>query len=170
VILVSGPTSLPVPYGLDVVPVRSAEEMQSAVGGRVGPATVVIAAAAVSDYRPAKTSRSKLKKTKGGLTLELVRTPDILKGLGESKGGRVLVGFAAETEDLLGNAAQKLQAKNLDLVVANDVTVPGGGFEAETNAVVLLAGRHPEVPLASKREVAERILDEVAARRRAARA
>jgi len=172
VILVSGPTSLPVPHGVDVVPVRSAEEMQSAVRGRVGPATVVMAAAAVSDYRPASTSPSKLKKAKGTLTLELVRTPDILKGLGESKGGRVLVGFAAETEDLLGNATQKLQAKNLDLVVANDVTLPGAGFEAETNAVVLLRrdGTRMEVPLASKREVAERILDEVVALRKAARA
>ena len=172
VILVSGPTSLPVPHGVDVVPVRSAEEMQSAVRGRVGPATVVMAAAAVSDYRPASTSPSKLKKAKGTLTLELVRTPDILKGLGESKGGRVLVGFAAETEDLLGNATQKLQAKNLDLVVANDVTLPGAGFEAETNAVVLLRrdGTRMVVPLASKREVAERILDEVVALRKAARA
>jgi phosphopantothenoylcysteine decarboxylase/phosphopantothenate--cysteine ligase len=172
VVLVSGPATLPRPHGVEVVPVRSAEDMQRAVAARVGPATVVIAAAAVSDYRPAAASASKVKKTDGPLTLELVRTPDILEGLGEAKGGRVLVGFAAETQDLLRNAAQKLEAKNLDLVVANDVSAPGAGFEAETNAVVILRrdGSRTDVPLASKREVAERILDEVTALRRAARA
>jgi phosphopantothenoylcysteine decarboxylase/phosphopantothenate--cysteine ligase len=172
VILVSGPTSLPAPHGLEICAVRSAEEMERAVAGRVGPATVVIAAAAVADYRPASSSPSKQKKTDGPLTLELVRTPDILKGLGEAKGDRVLVGFAAETENLLAHAAQKLEAKNLDLVVANDVTVPGAGFESDGNAVVLLRkdGTRLDVPLASKREVAERILDEVLAIRRAARA
>jgi phosphopantothenoylcysteine decarboxylase/phosphopantothenate--cysteine ligase len=146
--------------------------MQRTVAARVGPATVVISAAAVSDYRPASPSPSKVKKTDGPLALALVRTPDILKGLGEAKGGRVLVGFAAETEDLLRNAALKLEAKNLDLVVANDVTAPGAGFDTETNAVVILRrdGGRTDVPLASKREVAERILDEVAALRRAARA
>ena len=94
-----------------------------------------------------------------------MRTPDILKGLGEAKGGRVLVGFAAETDDLLANAAKKLEGKNLDLVVANDVTLPGAGFGGDTNAVVLLRrdGSRVEVKLASKREVAERILDEVRA-------
>ena len=126
VILVSGPTSLPAPHGVELVSVRSAEDMQRAVADRVGPATVVIAAAAVSDYRPAAASASKIKKTDGPVTLELVRTPDILKGLGEAKGGRLLVGFAAETEDLVGNARKKLEAKNLDLVVANDVTAPRG--------------------------------------------
>jgi phosphopantothenoylcysteine decarboxylase / phosphopantothenate---cysteine ligase len=172
VILVSGPTSLPAPRGVEVVAVRSADEMQKAVSARVGPATVVIAAAAVSDYRPASPSGSKLKKTNGGVTLDLVRTPDILEGLGTAKGGRLLVGFAAETEDLLANAKKKLEAKNLDLVVANDVTATGSGFGGDTNAVVLLRrdGGRAEVPLASKREVAERILDEVRAARVAARA
>jgi phosphopantothenoylcysteine decarboxylase / phosphopantothenate---cysteine ligase len=172
VILVSGPTSLPAPRGVEVVAVRSADEMQKAVSARVGPATVVIAAAAVSDYRPASPSGSKLKKTNGGVTLDLVRTPDILEGLGTAKGGRLLVGFAAETEDLLANAKKKLEAKNLDLVVANDVTATGSGFGGDTNAVVLLRrdGGRAEVPLASKREVAERILDEVRAARAAARA
>ena len=168
VVLVSGPTSLPVPWGLEVVPVRSADEMQRAVGERVRPASVVIAAAAVSDYRPATKRASKVKKTGGRLTLDLVRTPDILRGLGEAKGKRVLVGFAAETEDLLHHAAKKLAAKNLDLIVANDVTVPGAGFGSDTNSVVLLrrGGGRVEVPLASKREVAERILDEVSALRK----
>ena len=169
VILVSGPTSLAAPHGVDVVAVRSAEEMQRAVADRVGPATVVIAAAAVSDYRPAAASASKIKKTDGAVTLELVRTPDILKGLGEAKGGRVLVGFAAETEDLVANARKKLEAKSLDLVVANDVTAAGAGFGGDTNAAVLLRrdGGRVDVPLASKREVAERILDEVRALRAA---
>ena len=168
VVLVSGPTSLPVPWGLEVVPVRSADEMQRAVAERVRPASVVIAAAAVSDYRPATKRASKVKKTGGRLTLDLVRTPDILRGLGEAKGKRVLVGFAAETEDLLHHAAKKLAAKNLDLIVANDVTAPGAGFGSDTNSVVLLrrGGGRVEVPLASKREVAERILDEVSALRK----
>ena len=169
VILVSGPTSLAAPHGVEMVAVRSAEEMQRAVAERVGPATVVVAAAAVSDYRPAAASASKIKKTDGAVTLELVRTPDILKGLGEAKGGRVLVGFAAETEDLVANARKKLEAKSLDLVVANDVTAAGAGFGGDTNAVVLVRrdGGRVDVPLASKREVAERILDEVLAVRAA---
>jgi len=172
VVLVSGPTSLQEPHGVEVVSVRSAQDMQRAVADRVGPATVVIAAAAVSDYRPAGASDSKIKKTDGPVRLDLVRTPDILKGLGEAKGARLLVGFAAETEDLVGNARKKLEAKNLDLVVANDVTAPGAGFGGETNAVVLLRrdGGRVDVPLGSKREVAERILDEVRALRSAGRA
>jgi phosphopantothenoylcysteine decarboxylase/phosphopantothenate--cysteine ligase len=170
VILVSGPTSLPAPNGVEVLSVRSAQDMQQAVADRVGPATVVIAAAAVSDYRPAGASASKIKKTDGPVALQLVRTPDILKGLGEAKGARLLVGFAAETEDLVGNARKKLDAKNLDLVVANDVTRPSAGFGGETNAVVLLRrdGGRVDLPLASKREIAERILDEVRALRTAA--
>jgi len=165
VVLVSGPTGLRPPAGVETVAVRSAEEMQRAVAAHASRATVVIAAAAVSDYRPASASPSKAKKGEGPVTLELLRTPDILKGLGEAKGGRVLVGFAAETEDLLGNAAKKLEGKNLDLIVANDVTLPGAGFGGDTNAAVLLRrdGSRVDVPLASKREVAERILDEVRA-------
>jgi phosphopantothenoylcysteine decarboxylase/phosphopantothenate--cysteine ligase len=171
VILVSGPTALPEPQGVTFVAVRSAEDMQRAVASRAGAATVVVAAAAVSDYRPEHVSPSKLKKTEGPIRLELVRTPDILKGLGESKGARLLVGFAAETEDLVANAKRKLETKNLDLIVANDVTAPGAGFGGHTNAVVLLRrdGTRKDVPLSSKREVAERILDEVVAIRSSAR-
>jgi phosphopantothenoylcysteine decarboxylase/phosphopantothenate--cysteine ligase len=171
VVLVSGPTALPAPHGVTLVAVRSAEEMHRAVAAHVAAASVVIAAAAVSDYRPAQASGSKLKKTDGPMPLELVRTPDILKGLGEAKGGRLLVGFAAETEDLVANARRKLEAKNLDLIVANDVTLPGAGFGTPTNAVVLLRrdGRRRDVALATKREVAEQILDEVVALRAGAR-
>jgi len=170
VVLVSGPTGLPAPAGVTFESVRSALEMKAAVERHAAQATVVIAAAAVSDYRPAQASPSKLKKTDGPLRLEMVRTPDILKGLGEAKGSRLLVGFAAETEDLLANARTKLEAKNLDLIVANDVTAEGAGFGGGTNAVVLLRrdGQRRDVPLASKREVADRILDEVIALRRAA--
>jgi phosphopantothenoylcysteine decarboxylase / phosphopantothenate---cysteine ligase len=171
VILVSGPTSLTAPEGVTFESVRSALEMKAAVDRHVGQATVVIAAAAVSDYRPAEASDSKLKKADGALRLELVRTPDILKSLGEAKGSRLLVGFAAETEDLLANARKKLAAKNLDLIVANDVTAEGAGFGGETNVVVLLRrdGQQRDVPLTSKREVAECILDEVVALRTGAR-
>jgi phosphopantothenoylcysteine decarboxylase/phosphopantothenate--cysteine ligase len=169
VVLVSGPTALPAPSGVTLESVRSAVEMKAAVERHAADATVVIAAAAVSDYRPPEPSLSKLKKTDGPLRLELVRTPDILKSLGDAKGSRLLVGFAAETEDLLANARRKLEAKNLDLIVANDVTAQGAGFGGETNAVVLLRrdGQRRDVPLASKREVAERILDEVIALRAA---
>lgn len=171
VVLVSGPTALREPAGVTFVAVRSAEEMQRAVAAHAASASVVVAAAAVSDYRPAQASGSKLKKTEGPMRLELVRTPDILKGLGEAKGERLLVGFAAETEDLVANAMRKLEAKNLDLIVANDVTAEGAGFGGPTNAVVLLRrdGTRTDVPLASKREIAERILDEVVALRSRAR-
>jgi len=171
VVLVSGPTALEAPSGVTLVAVRSADEMQAAVSTHAAAATVVIAAAAVSDYRPARASASKLKKSDGPMSLELVRTPDVLKGLGEAKGGRLLVGFAAETEDLVANARRKLEAKNLDLIVANDVTARGAGFGGPTNAVVLLRrdGQRRDVPLASKREVAEQILDEVIGLRTGAR-
>jgi phosphopantothenoylcysteine decarboxylase/phosphopantothenate--cysteine ligase len=170
VVLVSGPTSLEAPGGVEVVRVRSAAEMEKAVVDRAAAASVVVAAAAVADYRPASASASKVKKGDGPLTLELVRTPDILKGLGRSKrAGVVLVGFAAETEDLEKNAAEKRAAKNLDLIVANDVTREGHGFEGETNGGVVLRadGSRAEIPLGTKRAMADRILDEVVAARRA---
>jgi phosphopantothenoylcysteine decarboxylase/phosphopantothenate--cysteine ligase len=171
VVLVSGPTSLAAPHGVELVPVRSAEEMQAAVLARYDAVTIAIAAAAVSDYRPATVAGSKLKKQPGPMALELVRTPDILKGLGERKGGRILVGFAAETDDLVAHARAKLEGKNLDLIVANDVTAEGAGFAGETNAGFLLRrdGDRVELPPGSKRAMAERILDEVVALRAARR-
>jgi phosphopantothenoylcysteine decarboxylase/phosphopantothenate--cysteine ligase len=169
VVVVSGPTALEPPAGVRVIPVRSADEMQRAVLEQLSSATVVIAAAAVSDYRPAERAKSKLKKTDRPQSLALVRTPDILKGLGERKGERLLVGFAAETDDLVANARAKLESKNLDLIVANDVSAEGAGFAAETNAAVILRrdGTRLDVPLATKRELAERILDELRALRTA---
>jgi phosphopantothenoylcysteine decarboxylase/phosphopantothenate--cysteine ligase len=170
VVLVSGPTRLDPPAGVEVVPVRSAGEMHEACVARAASATVVVAAAAVADYRPAAPSASKVKKRDGPLSLELERTPDILAGLGAAKReGVLLVGFAAETDDVESNAAAKLAAKNLDLIVANDVTREGHGFEGETNAGVVLRadGTRAEIPLGTKRAMADRILDEVLAARRA---
>jgi phosphopantothenoylcysteine decarboxylase/phosphopantothenate--cysteine ligase len=170
VVLVSGPASIEPPAGVELVRVRSAEEMEKAVVERAAAATVVVAAAAVADYRPAAVSRAKVKKAGGSLTLELVRTPDILSGLGRSKReGVLLVGFAAETEQLERNAAAKLASKNLDLIVANDVSREGHGFEGETNGGLVLRadGSRAEIPLGTKRAMADRILDEVVALRRA---
>ncbi len=165
VILVSGPTRLSPPWGVELVPVRSVEEMRRAVLAHVDRASVVIAAAAVSDYRPAERAPSKLKKSAEGLSLELVRAPDILEELGRDKGARVLVGFAAETEDLLTNARAKLERKNLDLIVANDVSGEETGFEVDSNAGLILRrdGTRAEVPPVSKRAMADRVLDEVLA-------
>jgi len=168
VILVSGPTSVVAPARVDVVRVRSAEEMQKAVASRVGEASVVAMAAAVSDYRPAVVAPAKLKKTEGPARLELVRTPDILRGLGAAKGGRFLIGFAAETEAVVENARKKRAEKRLDLIVANDVSGDGAGFAAEQNAATLIDELgEVAVPLVSKRELADRIWDRVAEVRRA---
>jgi phosphopantothenoylcysteine decarboxylase / phosphopantothenate---cysteine ligase len=170
VILVSGPTSLPAPAGIERVTVRSAEDMARAVSERVGEAGVVVMAAAVADYRSARVSPSKVKKTAGPLTLELVRTGDILRTLGQAKGERTLVGFAAETDHVIENARTKLREKNLDLIVANDVSREDAGFGTETNAAVLLdrEGGEVPVPLGSKRALAEAIWDRVIALRKRA--
>lgn len=165
VILVSGPTALKPPSGLEVIFVQTAEEMREAVLKFLPEATVVIKAAAVADYRPARVLPSKLKKTGEPISLELVPTPDILEELGRKKEGRILVGFAAETEAVIERAREKLLKKNLDLVVANDVTKEGAGFGSETNLVTILdrEGNVEELPLLSKAEVAHRILDRVVA-------
>jgi phosphopantothenoylcysteine decarboxylase/phosphopantothenate--cysteine ligase len=164
VILVAGPTSQPLPGGgVEAVPVRTAAEMREAVLGRMERCSAIIKAAAVADYRPREARPAKIKKAEAGLSLALEKTDDILAEAGRRKGNRVLVGFAAETEDLVANARKKLEAKNLDLVVANDVTLPGAGFDQETNRVKLLfpSGQTKDLPLMSKEEVADSILDEV---------
>jgi phosphopantothenoylcysteine decarboxylase / phosphopantothenate---cysteine ligase len=167
VVLVSGPTALPAPAGVQVVGVRSADEMARAVGDHATGASVVVMAAAVSDYRPAVPAVQKIKKEAGPARLDLVRTPDILRSLGQAKSGRFLVGFAAETENLLDNARRKRREKNLDLVVANDVSRDGTGFGAEDNAAVLIdAEGERELPRMSKRELAEKIWDRVEALRK----
>jgi phosphopantothenoylcysteine decarboxylase/phosphopantothenate--cysteine ligase len=162
-ILVSGPTALTAPRGVEVIHVETAQQMRAAILDHLPKATVVIKAAAVSDYRFSKPSKSKLKKSETSHTLELVPNPDILKEIGAQKGARIVVGFAAETGDLLRQAERKLKEKNLDLIVANDVTWEGAGFSHDTNHVIMidLYGEIEEVPLSPKRQVARRILDRV---------
>jgi phosphopantothenoylcysteine decarboxylase/phosphopantothenate--cysteine ligase len=171
VILVAGPTALAAPCGVETVPVTTAAEMREAVLARLPEAGIVIKAAAVADFRPAERSGQKIKKgSTAEPVLRLERNPDILAELGGRKEGRILVGFAAETVDLDGNARQKLQQKNLDLIVANDVTRPGAGFDVETNIVRLFFrdGRTEEFPQLPKEEVADRLLDRVRDLRRQA--
>ena len=162
VVLVTGPTKLPVPKGVDVVPVETAEEMTKALSSRLSWSTVVIMAAAVADFRPKHTASTKLKKQgKSETTLDLERTTDILTALSARRTHQILVGFAAETNDLLAHATDKLMTKGLDLVVANDVAQPGGGFNSEQNAATLIDrhGQVTELPLRPKRELADNILD-----------
>ena len=169
VILVTGPTSLPVPRSdIEVVPVRTAEEMRKAVLDRLEGCTVLVKAAAVSDYRPKAVGGQKLKKSESSYSLELERTMDILAEIGERKGNRVLVGFAAETENLIANAQKKLAGKNLDFIVLNDVTKPGAGFGVDTNQVKILyaTGEMKELTLMSKEKVADLILDDIVRLRR----
>jgi phosphopantothenoylcysteine decarboxylase/phosphopantothenate--cysteine ligase len=167
VILVSGPTERKIPEGVDWVPVRSTEEMRRAVTERAGDAHVAILAAAVADYRPAAVEEKKIKRGEGSFTLELEPTPDILAELGrereKSNGRRVLVGFAAETDRVAENARQKLARKGADMIVANDVTQEGAGFDTDTNIVTLFLqdGREIPLPKMGKIEVGNRILDHV---------
>jgi len=164
VTLVSGPTTLAPPDGVEVVHVETAEEMNEAVQRRGSTADLVFMAAAVVDYAPAETADTKLKKKDDDLVLHLRRTPDILKALGETKRpDQVLVGFAMETDDALDNARRKLAEKNLDWIVLNDLTEDGAGFGPSTNRVTLLErdGTTEDLPLMQKTEVAEAILDHV---------
>ena len=163
VILVSGPVALPVPPGVTRISVESAQEMREAVLAAFPSVDVVIKAAAVADYRPQVMAEQKIKKNSASLTVELTKNPDILAELGKIKTGQFLVGFAAETQELVANATEKLRRKNLDMLVANDVTLPGAGFESETNIVKLLSkdGRVEEVPQMSKQSLAGLLLDRV---------
>jgi len=164
VTLVSGPTNLPVPEGCALTPVETADEMYQACMTAAPDADIIIAAAAVADYRPARYSPGKIKKTADDLHIELVRTRDILAELGQTKGARVIVGFAAETDDLLANAQAKLASKNLDIIVANSVGGEHSPFGSDENTVALLRpGREPEgLPAMSKLALAHEILDRVA--------
>jgi phosphopantothenoylcysteine decarboxylase/phosphopantothenate--cysteine ligase len=163
VILVSGPTDLKIPDGVDWVPVRSTEEMHHAVRERATAANVVIMAAAVSDYRPAAQHDQKLKRGEGSFTLELEPTPDILADLGREKRGQILIGFAAETNSVAENARGKLARKGADMIVANDVRQEGAGFDGDTNIVTMFLrdGREIPLPKMTKFEVANQILDRV---------
>lgn len=163
VTLISGPTSLPVPRGVRFIAVETAREMRDAVLKEMRDATAIIKAAAVADYRPESFSESKIKKKAGPLVLPLARNPDIIAEVGEKKGKRVLVGFAVETDQLVEYAKQKMIQKNMDLIVANDITQAGAGFQAETNIVKILdrQGGAEDLPLMDKKRVADRILDRV---------
>ena len=167
VTLVSGPTSLTPPRGVRFCPVRTALEMQQAILSSYGDATMVISAAAIADYRPAHVALQKIKKQEGNFSLEMTRNPDILAGLSQQKGNRLLVGFATETEDVLQNAMRKLHKKNLDMIVANDVTQEGAGFAHDTNIVTLIdrSERMETLPLMSKDEVAHTVYDRLLALR-----
>jgi phosphopantothenoylcysteine decarboxylase/phosphopantothenate--cysteine ligase len=158
--LITAPTSLPQPAGVKVIPVRTTAEMKQAVAKAVAKADALIMAAAVTDYQPKTTARAKIKKDTLSLTLEMVRTPDILA---EVKGNFIRVGFAAESEDLVANAKKKLQNKQLDLIVANDITDKKSGFGVDTNKVTLIdkKGKVEKLPLMTKREVADKILERV---------
>ncbi len=163
VTLVSGPTALAAPRGCETVRLETAAEMNDAMRTRVADADVVVMVAAVADYRPVATAGHKIKKRSETLDLALTRTEDVLAGLSRSRGRRLLVGFAAETEDLRANARAKLTAKGLDLIVANDVGRTGQGFDTATNAAVLIdrEGEEIETGLVSKEDLAETVLDRV---------
>jgi phosphopantothenoylcysteine decarboxylase/phosphopantothenate--cysteine ligase len=161
VTLVSGPTSLPPPARARLVRVRTAAEMRAAVMAEFPRSTAVIMAAAVSDYSPEKFAPRKVKKGAGPIRLELKPNPDILKELGAIKDEQILIGFAAETDELVANAKKKLHEKNLDFIVANDVTLAGSGFEEDTNVATILdrKGNVQPLPLMTKEELADRIFD-----------
>jgi phosphopantothenoylcysteine decarboxylase / phosphopantothenate---cysteine ligase len=161
VLLVSGPTALTPPGDAQVTRVESTQEMRAAVLNLLPQSSIVIKTAAVSDYRP-KTPVAQKMKRKGSMTLELEPTADILKDVSLGKTGQILVGFAAETENVLENARQKLLSKNLDAIVVNDVSREGVGFDSDRNAVTILTRDEVvEVPETSKWEVAQRVLDQI---------
>lgn len=164
VTLISGPTKLEPPQGVNLISVQTAEEMFNAVKENFAAADVVIKAAAVADFRPRWVTSGKIKKEAANLLLELEPTPDILAYLGQHKSNQILVGFAAETEDLLVNAREKLARKNLDMIVANDLTEEGAGFDVDTNVATILfpEGEAVELPRLTKKELAGVILDQVA--------
>jgi phosphopantothenoylcysteine decarboxylase / phosphopantothenate---cysteine ligase len=161
VILVSGPVALQPPAGVEILKVETAAEMHDAVMSRCGEATVVIKAAAVADYRPKRVAEQKMKRH-AEFALELVPTADIAAELSDRKEGQLVIGFAAETENVLENARQKLLAKGLDAIVANDVSQPGVGFDSDRNAVTIITPTDvTDVSAATKWDVAQKILDTV---------
>jgi phosphopantothenoylcysteine decarboxylase/phosphopantothenate--cysteine ligase len=158
--LITALTSLLEPVGVEVVHIRTAKEMKEAVVRATTQADALIMAAAVADYQPKRAARDKIKKDSPILTLELIKTPDILA---ELKGNFLKIGFAAESENVVANARRKLEKKQLDIIIANDITELGSGFDVDTNKVTIInkEGKIEDLPLLTKREVADRILDEV---------
>ena len=165
VLLISGPTALDVPDGVDFLPAETAAEMHAAVSHHIGRMDIAIFAAAVADYTPAAIAPQKLKKSADTLTLELVKTPDILGSARTVFGfNGTLVGFAAETENLEANSRDKLRRKGCDLIVANDVSKPGIGFDSNQNEVLLVYPNHNEaLPLASKHDLAHQLVQAILA-------
>jgi phosphopantothenoylcysteine decarboxylase/phosphopantothenate--cysteine ligase len=165
VTLISGPTALSPPTGTIMVRINTAEEMRNAVFENHEKMDIIIKAAAVADYRPSQSADHKIKKTENDISINLVRNPDILSELGRStsKPGRILVGFAAETENVLDNAKEKMTRKNLDMIVVNDVTRKDAGFDVDTNRVsfIFKDGSNEELPLLTKDEVADHLLDKI---------
>lgn len=166
VVLVSGPVCLEPPCGVKTINVSSAGEMREAALSEFADATIIIKAAAVADYRPESRAAGKIKKSDASLAVKLVKNPDILAEMGKAKGDRYLVGFAAETVGLEDNAAKKLAAKHLDMVVANDVSREGAGFGVDTNIVKILCsdGSVEDLPIMAKEELADIIMDRVVER------
>lgn len=164
VILVSGPVAIAAPAGVELVRVESAEDMKLAVFKRLDSATVFVGVAAVADYRPANPADQKLKKTSARLLIELVPTSDILAEVGQRKEDRIVIGFAAETQNLLAEARRKLTAKNCDMIVANLVGKGGTGFESDENEVLLVSGAGEPIVIekAPKTAIAALILDQIA--------
>jgi phosphopantothenoylcysteine decarboxylase/phosphopantothenate--cysteine ligase len=166
VTLVSGPSSLDPPFGVDLIRVETAQEMHEAVSARIGSTEVNVFSAAVADFRPADARESKLKRSDAGdtMTLDLTQNPDVANDTRSArKSGSVNIGFALETDDVLVHAAGKLERKGFDLLVANDATEEGAGFGVSTNRVTVLLpdGSNEELPLMSKDEVADEMLDRV---------
>ena len=161
VVLVSGPTAIDCPSGVRMIAVTTAAEMRDAVLKEFATATAVVMAAAVADYRPVVTADRKIKRGKGPIELRLEPNPDIVKELGQNKDGKMLIGFAAETEDLTVNAAKKLREKNLDMIVANNVAEAGSGFDGDTNIATIIdrTGVAQSLPLMSKDKLANHIFD-----------
>jgi len=162
-ILISGPSSLPVPSKVTIKRVETAAQMHAAVLAEFDTVDVVIKAAAVADYRPEMAAEQKIKKSGETLTINLVKNPDILFDLGLRKKQQLLIGFAAETQDLMRHAQEKLNKKNLDMIVANDVTLPGAGFNIDTNIVKIIYknGNIEELPQLSKQHIAEILLNKI---------
>jgi phosphopantothenoylcysteine decarboxylase/phosphopantothenate--cysteine ligase len=172
VVLISGPVSLEPPGGIERISVRTADEMHREVTARFPQSTVAILAAAIADYRPVEKHAEKMKRGKSLLTVQLEATKDILADIAKRKDDRIVVGFAAETDHVAENARKKLTAKGADLIVANDVTAEGAGFDVDTNVVTLFSrdARDLALPRMAKAEVAHKILDEIIRLRGALRA
>ena len=164
VILISGPTAIAPPGGVTLIPVQSARDMHKSVMDHVEGSQVVIMAAAVSDFKPTVSSDRKIKKHEAPTMINLERTEDILSAVAKAPGRKLLVGFAAETDNVLDNAIQKLRSKNLDMIVVNDLMKKGAGFGSDTNAVTIIdrAGVQTELPVMPKWEIARRIIDKIA--------